>query len=164
MPLGFAVLCNPDLPHREYEHKDSRTPQNHKGKQSPLLHHGIPRRLNTPICILLSCDPDLEQAVRVLPGQAGRFCIRYCLFIFSVNMAVSSLYLISWHIQQVYHAAAMKQPLQAQRRATAICSALHSHTAKNSVKTRSVFVSLKRDGSERGLQDRKLKPTKYGRY
>ena len=26
-------------------------------------------------------------------------CIRYCLFIFSVNMAVSSLYLISWHIQ-----------------------------------------------------------------
>ncbi len=55
--------------------------------------------LNTPICILLSCDPDLEQAVRVLPGQAGRFCIRYCLFIFSVNMAVSSLYLISWHIQ-----------------------------------------------------------------
>ena len=26
--------------------------------------------LNTPICILLSCDPDLEQAVRTLPGQA----------------------------------------------------------------------------------------------
>ena len=29
--------------------------------------------LNTPICTLLSCDPDLEQAIRVLPGQAGRF-------------------------------------------------------------------------------------------
>ncbi len=26
--------------------------------------------LNTPICILLSCDPGLEQAVRTLPGQA----------------------------------------------------------------------------------------------
>lgn len=26
--------------------------------------------LNTPICTLLSCDPDLEQAIRVLPGQA----------------------------------------------------------------------------------------------
>lgn len=55
--------------------------------------------LNTPICILLSCDPDLEQAVRVLPRQASRFCIRYCLFIFSVNTAVSGVYLISWQVQ-----------------------------------------------------------------
>lgn len=55
--------------------------------------------LNTPICILLSCDPGLEQAVRVLPGQASRFCKHYCLFIFFVNMAVSSVYLISWQIQ-----------------------------------------------------------------
>ena len=55
--------------------------------------------LNTPICILLSCDPDLEQAVRVLPGQAGRFCTRYSFFIFSVNMAVSSVYLVVWQIQ-----------------------------------------------------------------
>lgn len=38
--------------------------------------------LNTPICILLSCDPDLEQAIRVLPGQAARFYSRYCLFMF----------------------------------------------------------------------------------
>ena len=56
--------------------------------------------LNTPICILLSCDPGLEQAIRVLPGQASRFCTRYCLFIFFVNMAVSSVYLVSWQIQQ----------------------------------------------------------------
>ncbi len=55
--------------------------------------------LNTPICILLSCDPDLEQAVRVLPGQAGRFCSRYCVFIFLVNMTVSSVYLVSWQVQ-----------------------------------------------------------------
>ena len=55
--------------------------------------------LNTPICILLSCDPGLEQAVRILPGQAGRFCTCYSFFIFSVNMAVSSVYLISWQIQ-----------------------------------------------------------------
>lgn len=55
--------------------------------------------LNTPICILLSCDPCLEQAVRVLPGQAGRFCTRYCLFIFSVNMAVSSVYLVAWQVR-----------------------------------------------------------------
>lgn len=55
--------------------------------------------LNTPICILLSCDPDLEQAVRVLPGQAGRFCGRYCIFIFFVNAALSSVYLVSWQVQ-----------------------------------------------------------------
>ena len=55
--------------------------------------------LNIPICILLSCDPDLEQAVRVLPGQAGRFCTCYSFFIFSVNMAVSSVYLAAWQIQ-----------------------------------------------------------------
>lgn len=55
--------------------------------------------LNTPICILLSCDPDLERAVRVLPGQAGRFCIHYGFFIFSVNMAVSGVYLVSWQMQ-----------------------------------------------------------------
>ena len=54
--------------------------------------------LNTPICILLSCDPDLEQAVRTLPGQAKRFCTNYCFFIFSINMAVNSVYLISWQI------------------------------------------------------------------
>ena len=52
--------------------------------------------LNTPICTLLSCDPDLEQAIRVLPGQAGRFCRRYCLFIFTVNGIVACVYLCSW--------------------------------------------------------------------
>ncbi|MDE5748320.1 MAG: hypothetical protein K2I21_12195 [Acetatifactor sp.] len=56
--------------------------------------------LNTPICILLSCDPSLEQAVRVLPGQAGRFCTRYSFFLFCVNMAVSSVYLVVWQIQR----------------------------------------------------------------
>lgn len=55
--------------------------------------------LNTPICILLSCDPDLEQAVRVLPGQVWRFCTSYCFFIFSVNMVVNSVYLAAWQIR-----------------------------------------------------------------
>jgi len=52
--------------------------------------------LNTPICTLLSCDHDLEQAIRVLPGQSGRFCRRYCLFIFAVNGIVACVYLCSW--------------------------------------------------------------------
>jgi len=33
--------------------------------------------LNTPICILLSCDPALEQAIRFLPGQKSAFFIPY---------------------------------------------------------------------------------------
>ena len=54
--------------------------------------------LNTPICTLLSCDPDLEQAIRMLPGQAGRFCRKYCLFIFAVNSIVTSIYFCSWQM------------------------------------------------------------------
>lgn len=54
--------------------------------------------LNTPICTLLSCDADLEQAIRVLPGQTERFCRKYCLFIFIVNGVVASIYLYSWQI------------------------------------------------------------------
>ncbi len=55
--------------------------------------------LNTPVCILLSCDRDLEQAVRFLPGQKGCFCVPYCLFIFSCNMAADMIFLLSWQIQ-----------------------------------------------------------------
>ena len=55
--------------------------------------------LNTPICILLSCDCDLEQAVRFLPGQKGCFCIPYCLFIVLCNMAADVIFLCSWQIQ-----------------------------------------------------------------
>lgn len=52
--------------------------------------------LNTPICLLMSCDPGLEQAVRALPGQAIRFCCPYCLFIALVNMAGNAIYLMVW--------------------------------------------------------------------
>ena len=55
--------------------------------------------LNTPICILLSCDCDLERAVRFLPGQKKGFCIPYCLFIFLCNMAADVLFLCSWQAQ-----------------------------------------------------------------
>ena len=55
--------------------------------------------LNTPVCILLSCDCDLEQAVRFLPGQKKVFCIPYCLFIFLCNMAADVIFLLSWQLQ-----------------------------------------------------------------
>lgn len=54
--------------------------------------------LNTPLCVLLSSDPHLEQAVRMLPNQTVRFCAVYCLFLFAVNMAINSIYLISWQL------------------------------------------------------------------
>ena len=55
--------------------------------------------LNTPICILLSCDHSLEQAVRYLPGQKKAFFTPYCLFIFACNMLADILYLISMQLQ-----------------------------------------------------------------
>lgn len=55
--------------------------------------------MNTPICILLSCDPDLEQAVRVLPHQGRLFCVPYVLFLFLWNGIADVLYLCSWQIQ-----------------------------------------------------------------
>lgn len=55
--------------------------------------------LNTPLGVLLSCDPDLEQAIRFLPRQTIRFGGLYCVFMAIVNMAVSGFYLCSWQIQ-----------------------------------------------------------------
>ena len=55
--------------------------------------------LNTPICILLSCDPALERAMRFLPGQQKAFCVPYCLFIFLCNLAADLIFLCSWQIQ-----------------------------------------------------------------
>ena len=37
--------------------------------------------LNTPLCILLSCDPALERAVRFLPGQLACFLFSACVII-----------------------------------------------------------------------------------
>ena len=55
--------------------------------------------MNTPVCILLSCDPALRRAVRFLPGQGKAFCAPYCLFIFFGNIAADMIFLISLLIQ-----------------------------------------------------------------
>jgi len=52
--------------------------------------------LNTSICTLLSCDADLEQSVKTMPGQAIRFYGRYCLFIACINFTLSCLYQVVW--------------------------------------------------------------------
>ncbi len=54
--------------------------------------------LNTPICILLSCDPSFEQAIRSLPGQRNTFCAPYCLFLFSCNLIANVIFLCSLQI------------------------------------------------------------------
>lgn len=51
--------------------------------------------LNTPICIMLSSDRELEQAVKYLPGQNKAFFIPYCMFIFACNMIANTIYLVS---------------------------------------------------------------------
>ena len=56
--------------------------------------------INTPICILLSCDPSLEQAVRFLPGQERAFCIPYGLFLFVCNLIADLIFLCSWEIRR----------------------------------------------------------------
>ncbi len=55
--------------------------------------------LNTPICILLSCDPALEQTVRFLPGQQKAFCVPYCLFLFGFDLTADIIFLCSWQFQ-----------------------------------------------------------------
>lgn len=54
--------------------------------------------MNTPICILLSCDPALEQAVRFLPGQRRAFFLPYGIFLFLCNMTAETVYLCSRQI------------------------------------------------------------------
>ena len=54
--------------------------------------------LNTPICTLISGDPDTEQGLRAMPGQVIRFCTQYCLFIFCLNTLISGVYLMCWQL------------------------------------------------------------------
>lgn len=56
--------------------------------------------LNTPLCTLLSGDPALADALRVLPGGGRKFCRGYGAFLCGVNGAVALLYLGSWQLLQ----------------------------------------------------------------
>lgn len=57
--------------------------------------------VNTPPGILLSCDRDLERAVRTLPGQAKRFFLPYGCFLFLNQLLSYSIFLISCRLQSV---------------------------------------------------------------
>ena len=54
--------------------------------------------INTPVCTMLSADPDTEMGVRTLPGQLGQFLVRYALFIFVINLSLDGAYLLAWRV------------------------------------------------------------------
>lgn len=54
---------------------------------------------NTPLCILLSGDRALEQAVRFLPEQKRSFLLPYGIFLFFCNLLADSIFLLSFEIQ-----------------------------------------------------------------
>lgn len=54
--------------------------------------------LNTPLCILLSCDPALETAVRTLPRQRRCFCLPYAALLFASALCSEALFLMSWQV------------------------------------------------------------------
>ncbi len=55
--------------------------------------------VNTPLGILLSCAPALEQAVRFLPDQGKAFCVPYALFLFLCSMTADIIFLCSFQLQ-----------------------------------------------------------------
>lgn len=54
---------------------------------------------NTPMGILLSCDPSSQQAIRFLPGQRRTFCLPYGLFLCACHLVADGFFLCSWQLQ-----------------------------------------------------------------
>ena len=55
--------------------------------------------INTPLTILVSCDPDLDRGIRCLPSGAISFFVPYGVFLF-VNVCIAyTIYIISWSLQ-----------------------------------------------------------------
>lgn len=56
--------------------------------------------LNTPLQILLSCDPSLERSVRSLPGQRRAFFLPYGILLFWNSLLTNGICLLSWAFQK----------------------------------------------------------------
>lgn len=52
--------------------------------------------LNTPLSVLLSADPTLDRAVRMLPGSVRLFCLPYVVLLAGANLLADTVFLISW--------------------------------------------------------------------
>ena len=55
--------------------------------------------VNTPLCILVSCDPDLDRGLKCLPGDGKDFFIPYGAFLFVSTCLSYVFYLVSWNIR-----------------------------------------------------------------
>lgn len=77
--------------------------------------------LNTPLSVLLSADPTLDRAVRMLPGSVRLFCLPYAVLLASANLLADSVFLISW--------ALIIGPITPQMLAAALFIALQSALA-----------------------------------
>ncbi len=55
--------------------------------------------INTPLCILVSCDRDLGRGIDCLPEGGRRFFIPYAGFLFASTCISYAFYLVSWTIK-----------------------------------------------------------------
>lgn len=55
--------------------------------------------INTPLCILVSCDRDLARGIDCLPEGGRRFFVPYAGFLFSSTCLAYVFYLVSWNIK-----------------------------------------------------------------
>ena len=55
--------------------------------------------INTPLCILVSCDRDLARGIDCLPEGGRRFFVPYAGFLFSSTCVAYVFYLVSWNIK-----------------------------------------------------------------
>lgn len=55
--------------------------------------------INTPLCVLISADRALGEAIRFLPSGARRFCLPYGSFIAVSNLIAYAFYLASFGLQ-----------------------------------------------------------------
>ena len=55
--------------------------------------------INTPLCILVSCDRDLARGIDCLPEGGRRFFVPYAGFLFSSTSLSYVFYLVSWNIK-----------------------------------------------------------------
>ncbi len=55
--------------------------------------------INTPLCVLISADRSLREAIHFLPSGARMFCLPYFFFIAMNNLTAYTFYLASFSIQ-----------------------------------------------------------------
>ncbi len=55
--------------------------------------------INTPLCVLISADRSLREAIHFLPSGARMYCLPYFFFIAVNNLTAYTFYLVSFSIQ-----------------------------------------------------------------